>query len=82
MLLDHDTADYIHGFDAIRRSLAPGGTILADNVVIHGDIQTPAGLLATLDGDPAPNDRTRVVAAFYEYVLLDPGIRNLRSPGG
>ena len=72
IVLDHDTADYVRGFDVVRKLLAPGGTIITDNVAIDDDVHTPETVLATLDGEPAPNDRIRVVAEFLEHVHADP----------
>lgn len=72
IVLDHDTADYVRGFDTVRELVASGGAIITDNIAIYEDILTPEGLLATLDGNPAPNDRTRGVAEFYKHVRADP----------
>ncbi|KZN23941.1 methyltransferase [Haladaptatus sp. R4] len=72
VVLDHDTADYVRGFETVRKLLAPGGTIVTDNVAVYDDVHTPENVLATLDGEPAPNDRVRVVAAFLERVHADP----------
>ncbi|WP_435153974.1 O-methyltransferase [Haladaptatus sp. DFWS20] len=80
VVLDNDTADYIRGFDAVRELVAPGGAIVTDNVAIYEDILTPGGLLATLDGETAPNDRTRVVADFYERVHADPDFETYVLP--
>lgn len=86
VVLDHDTADYVRGVDIARDVLAPGGTSLADNVASYGDVLTPAGLSATLDGEPAPNDRTRVVARVLEHARATPlpwhvGVQAYRSVG-
>lgn len=72
VVLDHDTTDYIRGFEIVRELVAPGGAIITDNVAIYKDILTPTGLLATLDGTPAPNDRTQIVAELYEHIRADP----------
>lgn len=80
VVLDHDTGDYVQGFDTVRELVAPGGAILTDNVAIYEDILTPEGLLETLDGAPAPNDRTRVVAAFLDRVRADPAFETYVLP--
>ncbi|MFC7226875.1 O-methyltransferase [Salinirubellus salinus] len=72
VVLDHDTADYGRGFEAVRELVAPGGALLADNVAVYGDVLTPAGLVATLDGEPAPTPRTEAVAGFLRRVDADP----------
>ena len=82
VILDHDTADYVRGFEACRNLVAPGGATLVDNVAVYGEVQTPEGLLATLDGDPCPNERTRLVADFYEHVLPDPEFETFLLPVG
>ena len=68
VVLDHDTAEYIDGFDAVRETVPPGGTVVADNVVATDGGLTVADLLTTLEGNPAPTDRARFTAEYYEYV--------------
>lgn len=80
IVLDHDTADYIRGFDTVRELVTPGGAIITDNVAIYNDILTPEGLLATFDGETAPNARTRVVADFLEHVHADPEFETYLLP--
>lgn len=82
IVLDHDTVDYVRGFDVARKLVAPGGAIVTDNIAIYGDILTPEGLLATLDGEAPPNQRTRVVADFYEHVGTDPDFETYVLPVG
>lgn len=80
--LDHDTDRYVEGFEVARERLAAGGAVAVDNVAVYGDVQTPAGLLATLDGAPAPNERTRVVADFHEHVRAADGFEPYLLPVG
>ena len=80
IVLDHDTADYVAGFDAVRDLVTPGGAVAADNVAVYGDVLTPDGLLAALDGDPPPNERTRVVADFLGHVRADPDFETYVLP--
>lgn len=70
--VDHDTADYVTGFEAVRENLAADGVMVFDNVLVHDDILTPTGLLSTLRGHSAPNERTRYTAAFLSRVREDP----------
>lgn len=72
VLLDHDTDRYVEGFEVVRDLVPPGGVVLADNVLAYRDVQTPEGILAALDGEPPPNERTRAVADFFERVRTDP----------
>lgn len=71
VLLDHDTERYVEGFEVVRDLVEPGGVVLTDNVLAYRDVQQPAGILATLEGDPAPNDRTAAVADFFAHVRDD-----------
>lgn len=71
IVLDHDTADYVRGFDTVRKLVTPGGAIITDNVASYNEILMPEGLLATFDGETAPNERTQVVADFLEHVHAD-----------
>ena len=82
VVLDHDTADYVPGFDAIRELVSSGGAVLIDNVAIYEDVLTPHGLLATLEGESAPNDRTRAVADFLGYVRADSDFETYVLPVG
>jgi predicted O-methyltransferase YrrM len=82
VVLDHDTADYVEGFEAVCGLVAPGGAILADNVAAYGDVLTPTGLVETLDGGAAPNERARVVAAFLERLRDDAGFETYLLPVG
>lgn len=79
VVLDHDTAMYPEGFDAVRESVVLGGVIVADNVVATADGLTADDLLTTLDGNPASTDRARYTADYYEY--LRAGVRNVRLSG-
>ncbi|WP_332897406.1 O-methyltransferase [Haladaptatus sp. CMSO5] len=84
VVLDHNTADYVEGFEAVRDAVAPGGAIIADNVLSTDTEQplTPAGLEATLSGEPAPNERTRAVAAYFDYVSHADGFETYALPVG
>jgi trans-2,3-dihydro-3-hydroxyanthranilate isomerase len=70
--VDHDTADYVAGFEAVRESLAADGVMVFDNVLVHRDILTPTGLLSALEGETAANERTRYTADFLSHVRADP----------
>jgi len=85
VVLDHDTAEYVRGFDAVGESVASGGAVVVDNLLATdhtAEVLSPAGLLATLDGERAPNDRTRAVADFYEHVGADPDFELYVLPVG
>lgn len=82
VVLDHDAADYVEGFDVVRALFAPGGALVADNVASVGETLTPDGLLATLDGEAASDERTRAVADFLERVRADPDFETYLLPVG
>lgn len=82
VVLDHDTADYAAGFDIVRELVEPGGALLVDNVAIYGDILTPEQLVATLDGETPPNDRTKSVAAFLQRLVDDADFETYILPVG
>jgi predicted O-methyltransferase YrrM len=58
VVLDHDTAEYVEGFEVARDLIPPGGAILIDNVAVYGEILTPDSLRTTLAGETPPNERT------------------------
>ena len=66
IFLDHDKERYVEAFDLAVKKLAPGGVVLADNMMA-GPVQTD-DVTATLDGAPAPDDTTEGVAAYVEHV--------------
>lgn len=82
VVLDHNTHDYVRGFDTIREMVVPGGAVVADNVVATDSGLTVEELLATLDGDPAPNERAQVTADFYEHVRAAPDFETHVLPVG
>lgn len=82
VVLDHDTADYIAGFDTARGLVDPGGAILIDNVAVYKDILTPDELLATLNGEKPPNERTRLVAEFFKHLKNDAAFETYVLPVG
>ncbi|WP_254533377.1 O-methyltransferase [Natrinema gelatinilyticum] len=82
VVLDHDTADYIPGFDIARGLVDPGGAILIDNVAIYEEILTPEELLATLNGETPPNERTRTVAEFFNHLKNDTAFETYILPVG
>ena len=82
VVLDHDTADYVSGYQSARQLVNPGGAILIDNVAIYEEVLTPNELLATLNGEAPPNERTRIVAEFLEHLQDDPIFETYVLPVG
>lgn len=82
VVLDHDTADYVAGFELARELVNSGGAILIDNVTIYKEILTPGELLATLNGETPPNERTRIVAEFFKHLKGDAAFETYVLPVG
>lgn len=82
VVFDHDTVDYVRGFDLVRDQVAPGGAVVADNIAKYDDELTPHSLGKTLEGEPAPNERTRAVAAYLNRVWDDPAFETYVLPVG
>lgn len=82
VVLDHDTGEYVRGFEAVRDGVEPGSAVVADNVANYDDVLTPEDLAATLDGNPASNERTRAVATYLRRVRDDPTFETYLLPVG
>jgi len=82
VVLDHDTADYVAGFELVREIVKPNGALLIDNVAIYEDILTPDELLATLNGESPPNDRTRIIAELFKLLKEDSAFETYVLPIG
>jgi len=81
VFLDHDKARYAEAFDRVVDDLAPGGVVVADNVM-DGPV-SPEGVTDALRGgdDPA-DDATAGVAAYVERVRDDPAFETAVVPLG
>ena len=64
VFIDADKVNYINYFEAVLPKLAPGGTILADNVLWSGRV---------LDQEDQSDD-TRAIRAFNDHVRGDPRV--------
>jgi predicted O-methyltransferase YrrM len=53
---------------------------VADNVLASEGVLTPEGLLATLDGETPPSERTETGAGFLEHVRDDPAFETTLLP--
>ncbi|WP_143305009.1 O-methyltransferase [Chitinophaga vietnamensis] len=62
VFIDADKAGYVHYYDLIWENLRPGGFILADNVLYHGQVLLP---------ENEQGSQARAMIAFCEKVLAD-----------
>ncbi|WP_160132651.1 O-methyltransferase [Halococcus salsus] len=81
VLVDNEDDRYVEAFEAVREKVAPGGMVLADNVIAAGDQFGPDDLLDALDGDAAPAT-ARHIADYYERVRADPDFETALVPVG
>jgi len=70
VFLDHDKQHYAEAFDRVVEKLAPGGLVVADNIM-EGPVTTEGVTDALRGGDPA-DDQTAGIAAYVERVRDDP----------
>jgi len=70
VFLDHDKARYADAFDQVVEDLAPGGVVVADNIM-EGPV-TPSGVTDALRGGDPVDDQTAGIAAYVERVRDDP----------
>lgn len=80
ILVDHDKERYADAFEDAHEKLAPGGVVIADNMmagpVTHEDVQ------AVLAGDATEDEATRGVADYVEHVRDDPAFETSFVPLG
>ncbi|MFB6299734.1 MAG: O-methyltransferase [Halobacteriales archaeon] len=65
-LIDHQKERYVDGFEAIRGKLAPGGVVIADNMM-RGPLDFE-DVLAGIEGDAAIMDFDDSTAGVIEYI--------------
>ncbi len=71
VFIDADKENYLHYYNQVLPMMAPGGLILADNVLWSGKVVTPA---ATGDAE------TRALQAFNDEIRKDPRIQPVLLP--
>lgn len=81
VLLDHQSARYIDGFETVREKVSDGGMIVADNV-FHSRGMDPADLEAALAESHASGDDSTAadIAAYCSYVRDDPDFETIPIP--
>ena len=86
VLLDHKNDRYVDGFEAVREKVAPGGVVVADNV-LHSSGEagfTPAELEAVFDGTAVPSEESSLasITEYYRHVRADPDFETTVVPVG
>lgn len=83
VLLDHQNERYQDGFEAVRDKLAPGGVVVADNIIAAGDVDFDA-LLALVKGEPVEgvDASTGGIAAYLDAVQSDSEFETVVLPVG
>lgn len=80
ILVDHDKERYVQAFEDARDKLAPGGVVVADNMmagpVTHEDVR------AVLAGESTDDESTQGVADYVEHVRDDSGFETSFVPLG
>ncbi|ADQ67422.1 O-methyltransferase [Halogeometricum borinquense] len=83
VLVDHQKERYVDGFDEVREKVAPGGVVVADNVIRGpADFDT---LVGYSEGEPIPDDAsasTRGIAAYLDAVRAAPDFETTILPVG
>ncbi|MFB6266490.1 MAG: O-methyltransferase [Halodesulfurarchaeum sp.] len=80
ILIDLDKHAYPSAWERSMGRTAPGGLIIADNMM--GGPVTPAGVVEALEGDGAPDEATQGVAAYIERMRSTPEYRSALVPLG
>lgn len=84
VLLDHEEERYIDAFEAVREDIAPGGIVIAENV-LYPDVEfTSADFEAYLrnDGDANPVPMLENVVEYFHHVRDSPGFETTVIPVG
>jgi predicted O-methyltransferase YrrM len=80
VLIDHQKHRYIDGFEAVREKIAPGGAVIADNMM-RGPLEFD-DVLAGLRGEKPTDRETRGVVEFMEHLRSDPAFESVVLPVG
>ena len=80
VFLDHDKARYADAFDRVVDDLAPGGVVVADNIM-EGPV-TPEGVTDALRGGDPVDDQTAGIAEYVRRVRDDSDFETAHVPLG
>jgi predicted O-methyltransferase YrrM len=82
VLIDNEKERYVEAFEAVREKVAPGGVVVADNVIAGGTIDH-ADLLAHFEGEPVDlNAMSDGIATHLETVRADEAFETTLLPLG
>ncbi|MFB6135896.1 MAG: O-methyltransferase [Halobacteriaceae archaeon] len=84
VLVDHQNEKYVEGFEAVREKVAPGGVVVADNVLHSTGQYDPEDFLAELEGEePGRGGQyTGAIADYYRHVSAAPEFETTTMPVG
>ncbi|GAB3681779.1 O-methyltransferase [Salinarchaeum chitinilyticum] len=84
VLIDHQKHRYADAFEAVREKVAPGGIVVADNVMTGGTIEFEALLRAWHDDEPLASDdeMTTGIDEYLHAVRDDPEFETTILPIG
>ncbi|WP_373325151.1 O-methyltransferase [Halomicrobium urmianum] len=86
VLVDHQNERYVEGFEAVREKVAPGGVVVADNVLhSSGDPGfEPEDLERALEDGPPEDDESSLASIidYYRRVHDDPDFETTTVPVG
>ena len=80
VLVDHQKHRYVEGFERARDKVAPGGVVIADNMM-RGPFAFD-DVLAGLEGEPTPDGSTAGVVDYLERLRTDPDFTAVVLPVG
>jgi predicted O-methyltransferase YrrM len=83
VLIDHQKSRYAEAFAAVRGKVAPGGVVVADNV-LRGPVDVEALTARTVEGAdlPAGDSGTRGIADYLDAVRSDEAFETVVLPVG
>lgn len=80
VLIDLDKGQYVDAFDRAKDAVAPGGVVIADDMMI-GPVDT-ASVTGALQGDSTIEGSSAAIARFIETVRDAPGYETVFLPVG
>lgn len=80
VLVDHEKRRYVEGFERVRDKVAPGGAVVADNMM-RGPVPFE-DVLAGLEGGPTPDETTAGLVTYLERLRDDPEFHAVVLPLG
>ena len=84
VLVDHQNDRYVEGFEAVREKVAPGGVVIADNVLNSGSAMLPEDVAAALSGEEPERESASLdgIVEYFRHVRADPDFETTVAPVG